>query len=110
MKPINLFLAAAIALSVGGCAQMAANRAAAQAARDADDARIAQLRERYNTDPQFHAQVERAQYAIDYCANQAAYANATTRGLVQSAFASIEVQSSCIDFYKRTGHLPGQGF
>lgn len=103
-------LAAALLLNLGGCAQMAANRAAAQAAQDADNSRLAQLRERYNTDPAFHAQVERAQYAIDYCANQAAYANATTRGLLQAGFASIEVQASCIDFYKRTGHLPGQTF
>lgn len=102
-KTITACALVAALLGSTGCAQMARDRAAR-------DAELARLQERYNTDPVFHRQVEQAQYAIDYCANQGAYANATTRGLVASAFASIEVQSSCIDFYKRTGHLPGQAF
>lgn len=104
---MKYLLATAVLLNLTGCAQMAANRAAAQAERDRQ---LSVIRERYDTDPEFRAAYDRARYAQEYCANQASYANATTRGLVQSAFASIEVQSSCIDFYKRTGHLPGQGF
>lgn len=106
MKPLHI-LAALLILSTTSCAQMAANRAAARAA---EEAQIAAIHERYNTDPEFRARYDRAAYAIEYCANQGAQANAMTRGLLQSAFASIEMQASCIDFYKRTGHLPGQAF
>ena len=52
----------------------------------------------------------RNEYARDYCANQAAMANMSQRGLLNAAFAGVGMQASCLDFYNRTGHLPGQGF
>jgi hypothetical protein len=104
---LHQLVAAALLLSTTSCAQMAANRAAAEAERNAQ---LSAIQERYNTDPDFRARYDRARYAQEYCANQGAQANALTPGLVHAAFAGIEIQASCIDFYKRTGHLPGQAF
>jgi hypothetical protein len=107
MTTLKLLAAAALLLSLTSCAEMAARRAADAAERNAE---LSRIQDRYYNDPEFRARYDRAKYAQEYCANQAAYTNATTRGLLQSAFAGIEVQASCIDFYKRTGHLPGQAF
>lgn len=55
-------------------------------------------------------QAARDAYAREFCNNQAAMANMSQHGLVNAAFAGLTMQASCLDFYQRTGHLPGQGF
>jgi len=49
-------------------------------------------------------------YAVEYCSNQGTMASINSRGIVNSVFNSLATESICIDFYNRTGHLPGQAF
>lgn len=55
------------------------------------------------------SQAARDQAARDYCGYQAGIANATQSGsMVRQAFAGIEVQAACLQYYAKTGRLPGQ--
>ena len=52
--------------------------------------------------------VRRDYIAREYCSLQAQNANMMTRGIVAGFFTGLAIGDQCLEFYNRTGAIPGQ--